>query len=87
MNVILIVLIVLSAVLGTLGIYCCLIAGGKGIEKENFRKSQEKVLKELKEKKDSFDKEITQEHLIKREELRTALEQLTNDYNKKKENF
>lgn len=87
MNIVIVVLTVLCAALGTLGIYCCLIAGGKEIEKENFKKSQNKVLKELKEKKDSFDKEITQEHLIKREELRVALEQLTNDYNKEKENF
>lgn len=87
MNTILVILIILTAALGTLGIYCCLIAGGKGIEKENFKKSQEKVLKELRKKEDSFNKEITQEHLIKREELRVALEQLTNDYNKEKENF
>lgn len=41
-----------------------------------FKKSQSKVLEELKEKKDSFEKEITQEQLEKKAQLNAELAQI-----------
>ena len=48
--------------------------------REAFNTSQDKVMKGLKEKKDAFDKEMTQEQLIKKEELRQKMEELNKSY-------
>lgn len=85
--IITILLIVFCFLLGAVAMYYCLTARSHGVEKKEFQKSQSKVLKGLKEKKDSFDKELTQEQLIKQEELRRSLEQLNLSYRKEKQNF
>lgn len=85
--VVTILLVILCFLLGAAAMYICLVARGRDVEKKEFKKSQSKVLNGLKEKKDIFDKELTQEHLIKQEELRRSLEQLNRNYNKEKQNF
>jgi hypothetical protein len=82
--VVTILLVILCFLLGAAAMYICLVARGRDVEKKEFKKSQSKVLNGLKEKKDIFDKELTQEHLIKQEELRRSLEQLNRNYNKEK---
>ena len=53
----------------------------------DFKKSQSKVLEDLKEKKDNFDKEITQEQLIKKQALQEELKRLDIDYQKKADDY
>lgn len=53
----------------------------------DFKKSQSKVLKDLKEKKDNFDKEITQEQLIKKQALQEELKRLDVDYQRKADDY
>lgn len=55
--------------------------------REAFNTSQDKVMKGLKEKKDAFDKEMTQEQLIKKEELRRKMEELNNSYKDAQYNY
>ena len=50
------------------------------LEAKQFKKEQKKLLKGLQEKKDIFDKELTQEQLMKQEEIRLALENLDKTY-------
>ena len=50
------------------------------LEVKQFKKEQKKLLKGLQEKKDIFDKELTQEQLMKQEEIRLALENLDRNY-------
>lgn len=55
------------------------------VPRDQFKRSQNKVLKDLKEKKDQFDKEITQEQLIEREKLRQAVEELNREFDSEKQ--
>lgn len=67
-------------------VYLALKTRTKEIE-EDFFNSQAKAIKGLKEKKEAFDKELTQEQLIKREELRQELERINSDYNKQRQSY
>lgn len=55
--------------------------------KNHFKQSQKQVLNNLKEKKDNFDKEITEEQIAKKAELRRQLEQLDENYQKQREDY
>ena len=64
-----------------------LITGNINPLKDNFQESQEKIMIGLKEKKNAFDKELSQEQLIKREELRKKLEDLDKNYEDQKQSY
>ena len=55
------------------------------LEARQFKKEQSKLLKGLQEKKNAFDKELTQERLIKQEEIRLALQNLESTYKETEE--
>lgn len=84
------VYVVIGLIVGLIagiGIYYIIDYKNSISSKEGFKKSQSKVMKDLKEKKDAFDKEITQEQLIKQEQLRLQMEELNNSYKKAERNY
>lgn len=57
------------------------------LPRQKFMREKSNVLKDLKEKKDAFDKEMTQEGLIQRERLREEIQRLQNQQNIEEEAF
>lgn len=62
-------------------------ATSKVVPRDDFQRSQEKVLKGLQSKKDAFDKEISQEQLLKREQLRQEMERLNQNLRNKEDDY